>query len=1074
MIHHQGVLEHFTALQIRAALAQQVAVADWVVFSVPSVYYPFEPEFGDERLLPLEEWQRLLEPFAVEELRYYGDPQLGEREHVLCVLRGQQPDDRLMEMMHVPERPYPTGISAIVHTRNEGRQIRECLQTLVGCADEIIVCDMESTDNTVEIASTFTDQILHHPKIDNFDRARNVSAMRAQFSHVFYLDADERVPEALAKALRHLVQTQGDTFEGMLIPFRHHFAGHWMRSLYPGYTTARLFKNGEFVFNARLHSGARVNGRTILFPADNPDLALTHYSFDSLSHYLEKLNRYTDGEAANMHKDGQPFHWQRAIHHFVQDFQSYYDQGGAPRDGVHGFLYSFLSAFYRFEQHAKLYELRYREGKLQPQETVVPGSVAEILRFALQIAEQPAPKPAPQIRVEPNAKDAASVVWSGPHRDQSGYGEESRNFLFALDQAGFNVAAHPLIWSEQVVDMTAYERKRLDELMERPVAPGFVQIIQDFPPAFARHPEAGMVIGRTMFETDRLPQSWVTACNQMDYIWVPSEFNRQTFAAAGVALEKLVVVPGCFDPVPYAQEIAPTPLSTEIDEEGKFVFLTVFDWTRHKGWDVLLRAFLEAFEGRDDVRLVLKVWSTMGYTPESLQEQARAFVREALGQDLAADKRVRFVTDRMSRADLLALYRASDAFVLPSRGEGWGRPYMEAMALGLPTIGTNWSGNTAFMTPENSYLIDCKVVDVPEVGWREIPTYQGHRWAEPDREHLKQLLLQVVEDRDEAAAIGERGRDYVHAHFTRALTPGPFPGQSLRLLGEGETRTLTSPPGAQATNSIDQSDNTDPTQGQVPISPESNVNFPPSPGSGSDRPGKGPGVRATTDGSALSATASKLIIPPSLAKRGERPGKGSGVRWEGAQFSWHSLAHVNREFCLELLGSGKVELSLVPTEPMHFDPSQEPRFKALAPLSFAPLSRPADIHVRHFFPPRLDAPEEGKLVLVQPWEYGYLPKAWIEPILANVEEVWCYSEYVRQVYLASGIPAERLQVVRLGVDTAVFNPQAPPYVFTTEPGVSVLPEGLAGRFVFLFVGGTLHRKGIDILLEAYLKAFLGV
>jgi 2-polyprenyl-3-methyl-5-hydroxy-6-metoxy-1,4-benzoquinol methylase len=53
VIHHQGVLEHFTVPQIHAALAQQIASADWVVFSVPSVYYPFEPEFGDERLMPL-------------------------------------------------------------------------------------------------------------------------------------------------------------------------------------------------------------------------------------------------------------------------------------------------------------------------------------------------------------------------------------------------------------------------------------------------------------------------------------------------------------------------------------------------------------------------------------------------------------------------------------------------------------------------------------------------------------------------------------------------------------------------------------------------------------------------------------------------------------------------------------------------------------------------------------------------------------------------------------------------------------------------------------------------------------
>ncbi|HEV2473183.1 MAG TPA: class I SAM-dependent methyltransferase, partial [Chthonomonadales bacterium] len=77
VIHHQGVLEHFTAPQIRAALAQQALLADRVVFSVPGAHYPFEPEYGDERLLPVEVWRWILEPFDVQELRYYGDPQLG-------------------------------------------------------------------------------------------------------------------------------------------------------------------------------------------------------------------------------------------------------------------------------------------------------------------------------------------------------------------------------------------------------------------------------------------------------------------------------------------------------------------------------------------------------------------------------------------------------------------------------------------------------------------------------------------------------------------------------------------------------------------------------------------------------------------------------------------------------------------------------------------------------------------------------------------------------------------------------------------------------------------------------------
>lgn len=195
------------------------------------------------------------------------------------------------------------------------------------------------------------------------------------------------------------------------------------------------------------------------------------------------------------------------------------------------------------------------------------------------------------------------------------------------------------------------------------------------------------------------------------------------------------------------------------------------------------------------------------------------------------------------------------------------------------------------------------------------------------------------------------------------------------------------------------------------------------------------------------------------------------VRWEGAQFVRHSLAHVNRELCLGLLDTGRVELSLVPTEPAHFPPGEEARFVALAARAFRPLSRPADVHVRHFFPPRLHPPDEGHFVLIQPWEYGHLPIRWIGPICEGVREVWCYSRYVRDVYRASGVPEEKLRVVPLGVDLQVFTPEALPYLFTHEPGAAALAGGERRRFVFLFVGGTLHRKGIDVLLDAYSQAF---
>jgi glycosyltransferase involved in cell wall biosynthesis len=183
------------------------------------------------------------------------------------------------------------------------------------------------------------------------------------------------------------------------------------------------------------------------------------------------------------------------------------------------------------------------------------------------------------------------------------------------------------------------------------------------------------------------------------------------------------------------------------------------------------------------------------------------------------------------------------------------------------------------------------------------------------------------------------------------------------------------------------------------------------------------------------------------------------VCWEGSQFVHHSLALVNRELCLRLIERG-CEVSIVPYERDQFTPEQEPRFRPIAERTGRPLPGPVDVHVRHQWPPNFTPPTEGHWVIIQPWEFGSIPREWVRHITASVDEVWVPSRFVRDCYIRSGVPAERVFVVPNGVDIDLFNPGNPPYPLTTKK-----------TFKFLFVGGTIPRKGIDVLLDAYTKAF---
>jgi glycosyltransferase involved in cell wall biosynthesis/Tfp pilus assembly protein PilF len=229
------------------------------------------------------------------------------------------------------------------------------------------------------------------------------------------------------------------------------------------------------------------------------------------------------------------------------------------------------------------------------------------------------------------------------------------------------------------------------------------------------------------------------------------------------------------------------------------------------------------------------------------------------------------------------------------------------------------------------------------------------------------------------------------------------------------------------------------------------------------------GQRRLAQDRRLLARAAPQVVPPEewfAAALPQPPSSGqttarsvSRIVWEGPQATLHSLALVNRELCRRLIERGH-EVALVPADLQESGTPAVPVPPLLAERFRRPLSRPADVHVRHQWPPNFQPPPAGHWVLIQPWEFGSLPRSWVGPVSQEVDEVWAYSRSVRECYLQGGAPADRVHVVPLGVDVGCFRPDAP-----------LLPLRTAKRFKFLFVGGTIYRKGIDLLLEAYTQTF---
>jgi glycosyltransferase involved in cell wall biosynthesis len=178
------------------------------------------------------------------------------------------------------------------------------------------------------------------------------------------------------------------------------------------------------------------------------------------------------------------------------------------------------------------------------------------------------------------------------------------------------------------------------------------------------------------------------------------------------------------------------------------------------------------------------------------------------------------------------------------------------------------------------------------------------------------------------------------------------------------------------------------------------------------------------------------------------------VDWIGSFLDHGSLSHVNRE-----LAGALENVSGVGIQRVGNGTPVSPGFENLAREISAVASADAAVTVRHAWPPNWQRPAAGKLAVIQPWEFGSLPQDWVQRA-RDVDEFWLPSEYVRQVYLASGVPAEKVFVVPNGIDPEKFQPSAAPLKLATQK-----------KFKFLFVGGTIGRKGPDLLLKAYLQNF---
>jgi len=250
-------------------------------------------------------------------------------------------------------------------------------------------------------------------------------------------------------------------------------------------------------------------------------------------------------------------------------------------------------------------------------------------------------------------------------------------------------------------------------------------------------------IGFLWGDSGSFPQSWKHACNVYNEIWAGSKFVKDM-------LSKLTTQPIIPMPLPIYK------IEGERIKSEKYTFLFMFDACsslERKNPQAVIESYKKAFYSDfSKTNLIIKS-KNLDMFPKQMKEIEES-LREVGGTLINKD---------VSKEELGNLYNSCDAYVSLHRAEGLGATMAEAMLLEKPVIATNYSGNTDFMTEENSYPVRYKINKLEkDVGFLN----KGSLWADADTDDASKIMKRVYENQEEAKQKAKLGKKYIEEHYS--------------------------------------------------------------------------------------------------------------------------------------------------------------------------------------------------------------------------------------------------------------------------------------------------------------------
>jgi hypothetical protein len=278
----------------------------------------------------------------------------------------------------------------------------------------------------------------------------------------------------------------------------------------------------------------------------------------------------------------------------------------------------------------------------------------------------------------------------------SGYAGLSRNLVLGLYKRGINIKLEPNMY--EIHDVVEEPNLSILQSLEKTVFSNDI-----FPPKLCIGiapwfdlKYKGYKVGYTMFEFNNLPSitgkyNWYNYCINMDEIWTPSNYNCKMFKNNGITNSYIM---------PVGIDTDKFKISKKNNE--KVTFLSIGEFNYRKGWDILLSAFIDEFNGDDNVKLIIK-----SFEHDKMESTYKKRILNKI-EELKNTKNnppiIECITNILKPNELPNIYKNIDIFVMATLGEGFGLPMAEAMSCGIPCILPNNSGYLDFVKNYNGWL----------------------------------------------------------------------------------------------------------------------------------------------------------------------------------------------------------------------------------------------------------------------------------------------------------------------------------------------------------------------------------